>query len=115
MTSYFSKIRSAPTTYVDDNDGALIDSRFVVYRHGEDPGTVVRQFWVEHGGEGPFDIIPVCSFGNAPRRELCTQKSLVAALQTAEIDPGSVTEMHWRAVVEHHKVHWPKRLQNGGS
>ena len=50
------------------------------------------------------------AYGNPPRKELCTQKSLLAALQTVTFDVGSATEMQWRAVCEALHVAWPKRL-----
>ena len=110
MTAFFDKVRSAPSTFVDSNDGMLTDVRLVIYRHGECPQRVIRVFYEEHKGECNFSIIPLPAYGNPPRKELCTQKSLVDALQVAEIEPNGHTEMQWKAVCEFHSVAWPKRL-----
>ena len=110
MTAFFDKVRGAPSTYVDSNDGMLADVRLVIYRHGEDPSLVIAGFWEEHPNEN-FSIIPLPAYGNAPRRELCSSKSLTEALRTVSIEANSVVEQHWRTVCEHHLVQWPKRLQ----
>lgn len=111
MTAFFDKVRSAPSTYVDSNDGMLTDVRLVLYRHGEDAQKVIQTFYEEHRGECNFAIVPLPAFGNPPRKELCTQKSLVDALQTAQIEPNGHHEMQWKLVCEFHHVAWPKRLQ----
>jgi hypothetical protein len=110
MTEYFGHIRGGLTTYVEgaDDGGATECRRMLVY-HGEDVAQCVRQFWREHNGD--FVIIPETGYGVAPRQELCSQKSLVPALQTADIEPGSRIEQQWKACCEHYHVAWPKRLQ----
>jgi len=35
-----------------------------------------------------------------PRRDLCTQQSLVAALQSVTLEPGGFIEMKWRKLCE---------------
>jgi hypothetical protein len=111
MTEYFDKVRSAPSAYVDSNDGALTDVRIVIYRHGEDPQRVIQAFYEEHRGHCNFAVIPLASYGNPPRKELCTQKSLSAALAVEDIGPNSVEGQIWRACAEALNVAWPKRLQ----
>ena len=74
MVEYFDKVRSAPSTYVDSNDGMMTDVRLVIYRHGEDPQKVIAAFYAEHR-EANFAIIPLPSFGNPPRRDLCSPRS----------------------------------------
>ena len=110
MTDFFPSVRSAPSLYVDSDDGALTDARFILCRQGEDAALAIAAFWKEHDS-GNFAVIPLFSYGNPPRKELCTQQSLAAALQSATIEPGSTTEQQWRAVCEHHSVAWPRRLQ----
>src|SRR5262245_34401220 len=100
---YFSKVRAAPSTYVDDDDGQLIDARLVIARFGEDAELVIEQFWKEHKN-GNFDIVPLFSHGKAPRPELCSKASLREALKTAKIEPNSIVESHWKAACEAHKV-----------
>lgn len=110
MTDFFGKLRNAPSTYLDDNDGALSDVRLVIYRFGEDPQTVIQTFFEEHRGHANFAIIPLPAYGLPPRKELCTQKSLVSALQVAVVEPNSVQEQSWKSCCELHSVSWPKRL-----
>lgn len=110
MTEFFDKVRNAPSTYVDANDGMLTDCRLVIYRHGEDPEMVLQAFAEEHRGHANFAIIPLAAYGNPPRKELCNQRSLVSALQSAIVEPNSVSEQQWKAVCEFHSVAWPKRL-----
>jgi hypothetical protein len=110
VTEFFASVRGALSVYCDNNDGMLTDARFVLARFGECPDKVIEAFWNEHKG-GNFAVIPLFAYGNPPRRELCSQKSLAAALQTATIEPGGAVEQQWRAVCEHHSVGWPKRLQ----
>jgi len=110
VTEFFSSVRGAPSLYVDNEDGALTDCRCILLRHGEDADLAIEMFWKEHDS-GRFAVIPLFSHGNPPRRELCSQKSLAAALVTATIEPGSTVEQSWREVCEALHVAWPKRLQ----
>lgn len=112
MTNFFSKLRGARSTYVSDDDGMLVESRDIICicHFGEDPDKCIDAFWREHPDAAPFLLIPQFAYGNAPRKELCTQKSLVAALQTAVIEPGSHMELKWKEVCKFHNVAWPKRL-----
>jgi hypothetical protein len=110
-THYFDRVRQAPSTYVDSHDGALTDVRMCVARVGEDANKVLDAFWREHRG-GSFSVIPLFAVGNAPRKELCSARSLTSALQTlGELDAGSAIEQQWRAACEAHAVAWPKRFQ----
>jgi len=110
MTDFFASVKAAPSFYVDNDDGALRDCRFILCRFGESADLAIQAFWKEHG-DGNFAVAPLFSHGNAPRKELCTQQSLAAALQSAAIEPGSTIEQQWRAVCEALHVAWPKRLQ----
>ena len=110
MTEFFASVRGALSVYCDSNDGALTDARFILCRHGEDADKAIQAFWKEHGSAN-FAVVPLFAHGNPPRKELCTQQSLAAALQSAAIEPGSTTEQQWRAVCEALHVAWPKRLQ----
>ena len=110
MTNFFDKVRSAPSTFVDSNDGMLTDVRLVIYRHGECPQKVIQTFYEEHRGECNFSIIPMAAYGNPPRPELCTKRSLADALQVADIEPNSNHEMQWRSCCDRIGATWPKRL-----
>ena len=105
---YFDKVRGALSCYVDASDGNMTDVRIILCRHGEDAQKAIAQFWKENTGE--FAVVPLFAYGNPPRKELCTQKSLLAALQTITFDVGSRTEQQWREVCEAMHVSWPKRL-----
>ena len=111
MTEFFASVRGAPSLYVDNNDGTLTDVRCILLRQGEDAALGIEAFWKEKHDSGNFAVIPLFSYGNPPRRELCTQQSLTAALQSATIEPGGAVEQQWRAVAEALRVAWPKRLQ----
>jgi hypothetical protein len=110
VTEFFGGVRGALSVYCDSDDGQLADARFVLARFGEDPDKVVATFWREHNS-GNFSVIPLFAYGVAPRSELCSQRSLAAALQTVTIEPSSVVEQQWKVVCEAHNVAWPKRLQ----
>jgi hypothetical protein len=110
MTGFFASVKSAPSIYVDNDDGTLRDCRFILCRFGESADLAIQAFWKEHG-DGNFSVIPLFAYGNPPRRELCSQKSLAAAVATATIEPGGVVEQQWKLVCAAHDVAWPKRLQ----
>ena len=105
MTEFFGSVRGALSVYVDSNDGALTDARFILCRHGEDADKAVQAFWNEHGS-GNFAVIPLFSYGNPPRPELCTRQSLREALKTAKIGENSTDEMAWKQACETHNVPW---------
>jgi hypothetical protein len=105
---FFDKVRGALSCYTDASDGQLTDCRIILCRFGEDPQKAIDQFWKENTGN--FAVIPLMAYGNPPRAQLCSQKSLLAALQTVTFDVGSATEMQWTAVCQVLHVAWPKRL-----
>jgi hypothetical protein len=107
MTKFFDRVGGGFCIYTDVAGSP--DVRFVLANFGEDSEKVISAFWKERGGD--FSIVPLFAFGAAPRRELCTPKRLVTALQTVQFDAGSRTEQQWKACCEHHKVPWPERLQ----
>jgi hypothetical protein len=108
VTSYFSHARGGMTLYVDSDGNSVTEARRLLMFFGEDVGKCVRKFWEEHDGD--FVIIPEVGYGIAPRKELCSQRSLVEALKTAEIERGSFVEKQWKAVCEFYHVGWPTRL-----
>jgi hypothetical protein len=108
MTGFFDRVRGAPTTYLDATDGNMTDVRLVIARFGEDPEKVLRQFWKEH--DGSFAVVPLFAYGNPPRKQLCTARSLAAAVQSVELETGSTAEQAWREACDFHHVAWPKRL-----
>ena len=55
-------------------------------------------------------VVPLFAYGEVPRRELCTQESLEAALQTVVIEPGGQIEQKWKLLCEQMHVAWPQRL-----
>jgi hypothetical protein len=109
VAEFFGSVRGALSVYCDSNDGTLTDARFILCRYGEDPDKVVATFWREHQS-GNFSVVPLFAHGLPPRSELCSQRSLAAALQTATIEPGGTVEQQWKAACEAHNVAWPKRL-----
>ena len=109
MTTFFEHIRGGFSIHVDAEGSTVPAVRFCLARFGEDADRVLAAFWREVGA-GDFELVPLFAYGSAPRAELCTARSLAAALQTASIEPGSRTEQQWKAVCEHHNVAWPKRL-----
>jgi hypothetical protein len=109
MTEFFKHVKGGFTIYVGGEDVEIADVRFVLAYFGEDATKVIEAFWQERRGE--FSIVPLFAYGGVPRRELCTQQSLVGALQTVTLEPGSFTEMKWRKLCAEMNVAWPKRLQ----
>ena len=109
MTSYFSHVRGGTTTYVDSNGDSIAECRRMLIYHGESIDKCLKQFWLEHSRED-FVVVPEVGYGVAPRRDLCSQQSLVEALRTAEIEPGSRVEQQWKDVCKFYHVQWPKRL-----
>ena len=109
MSDYFTQIKGGFSVHVQEHDFEGV--RFALARFGEDPDKVLAAFWKENNGGGDFEVVPLFSHGAAPRTELCSQRSLAAALQTASIEPGSRTEQQWKAVCEAHCVAWPTRLK----
>lgn len=108
MTSYFSHVRGGTTTYVGGDGDSITECRRMLIYHGEDIDKCLKAFWSEHNGD--FVVIPETGYSIAPRKELCSQQSLVEALRTAEIEPGSRVEQQWKDVCKFYHVAWPKRL-----
>jgi len=108
VTEHFKHVRGGFTIYVGGDDVEIADVRFVLAHFGEDAAKVIESFWKERSGD--FSIVPLFAYGAVPRRDLCTQQSLAAALQSVAIEPGSFTEMKWRKLCEDMAVAWPKRL-----
>jgi hypothetical protein len=108
VTEYFDRLRGGTTLYFGSE--GISDVRLILMHYGEDPIRVIEAFWQERKG-GDFCVVPITAYGSFPRRDLCTQQSLVAALQTATIPLGGVEERKWREACEAHHVAWPKRLQ----
>ncbi len=82
MTDFFSQIKGGFSVHVEE-DG-FTGVRFCLARFGEDPDKVLAQFWRENSGGGDFELVPLFSYGAAPRAELCSQRSLAAALQISD-------------------------------
>lgn len=78
-------------------------------RFGEDPNTVLRVFYNEHPTAN-FMVVPLYAYGLPPRRELCSQQSLTAALQSVAIEPGSTVEQRWKELAAEFDIAWPSRL-----
>ena len=110
MADLFPHIRGSFSIYVGDRSDAIDNVRFVLGFFGEDAQLIIEQFWKEHRGD--FTVVPLFAYGAVPRRELCTQRSLTAALQTVTIGAGSFDEMKWKKLCEQFDVAWPKRLQS---
>jgi hypothetical protein len=106
---FFPHVRGGITIYCGGANDAITNVRFVLAYFGEDPTKVIEEFWKEHRGD--FLIVPVFAYGLPPRRELSTQRSLSAALQTVCFEAGSPAERGWKTVCEQMSVAWPKRFQ----
>ena len=102
-------MRGSFSIYVGGRDDAIDNVRFVLAFFGEDPTRSSRRFGKSISGD--YVVVPLFAYGAVPRRELCTQQSLTAALQTVDIGPGGFTEMKWKKLCEQMNVAWPKRLQ----
>jgi hypothetical protein len=98
------------TLHAAHDGNAAVNIRHIAVYHGEDVAEAIKQFWLEHP-QGDFLVAPVIVHGAAPRPELCSRASLIAALETADIPAGSATEQMWRACCARHGVAWPARLE----
>jgi hypothetical protein len=111
----FEHPRSIGTIYVDRADGDnMANPRLVMARVGEDAEKVVAAFWDEWP-RADFVIAPIFFYGLAPRRSLCSAKSIAAALQTIQLEPNSTLEQRWKELAEQFNIAWPKRLQGQGT
>jgi hypothetical protein len=104
----FPHTKGGITMYCGGDDAAITDARFVLGIFGEDANKIVAACSRERRGD--FVLVPLFAYGSAPRAELCSKASLMAALEVAQIEPGSVTEQQWRKACDHHGVPWPERL-----
>ena len=111
MADFFSHIRGSYSIYVGGRDDGIDNVRFVLGFFGEDAQLIIEQFYKEHPRATDFTVVPLFAFGAVPRRELCSQESLVEALRTVRIEPGGMIEQKWKQLCEQLAVAWPKRLQ----
>jgi hypothetical protein len=109
VSTFFEAIRGGFSIYLGPDANNVPSVRFCLARFGEDPDLVLKTFWKEVGA-GDFEIVPLYSHGAAPRLELCSQRSLAAALQTVTPEPSSYAEMQWKQVAQALDVQWPARL-----
>lgn len=109
MTNFFEHIRGGFSIHVSNEGDGVPNVRFALARFGEDPDRVIGAFWKETNS-ADCEVIPLFAYGSAPRAELCTPRSLAAAMQSVTLEPGSRTEQQWKAVCEAHSVAWPTRL-----
>lgn len=103
---FFGKVRGGLTLHVHEEEG--VNCRFALGFFGEDPQLLIRQFETEISQE--CFIIPVFAYNAVPRHQLCSQRSLVAALQTVDLEIDSVPWTRWRELAEEFDVSWPRRL-----
>lgn len=108
MTEHFQHVRGGFTLYLGGDHGDISDCRFVLGHFGEDADKIIKAFWQERRGD--FVVVPLFCYGAPPRRELCTQQSLAAAVKTLTIEPGGMVEKKWKEVCLHLNVAWPSRL-----
>ena len=99
------------TIYVDQEGDNIADVRFCLARFGEDVNLVLARFWDEVRSSG-FTVVPVFSHGLPPRLPLSTARSIAAALQVIDLEPGSALEARWKEVADRLHVSWPKRFQS---
>lgn len=107
MTEYFDRLKGGTTIYYGSE--GVSDVRLILMHFGEDPARVIDAFWQEKKGD--FLVVPIVAYGAPPRRDLCSQTSLLGALQTVTIGLGGTEEKQWREVCAFHNVTWPRRLQ----
>lgn len=109
MSNFFEHIRGGFSIHVGNEGDGVPNVRFALGRYGEDADKILAAFWKETNS-ADCEVIPLFAYGSPPRLELCTQRSLAAALQSVTIDAGSRTEQMWKAVAEALNVAWPARL-----
>lgn len=108
--SYFGRVRGGGTFHMEDEEGISI--QFAVGYYGEDASLIIEAFWKEQDGGGDFLVVPLLAHGRPPRGELCTAKSLRAALETANPNPDSRDGQQWALACQRHGINWPPKRAN---
>lgn len=106
MDELFGRVRAVTTMYTPDVED--INPRFVLAIFGEDAALVVQQCSEETPGD--FLPVPVFAYNAVPRRQLCSQRSLSAALAVVDLQVDSIPWKQWRELAEEFGCAWPKRL-----
>jgi hypothetical protein len=110
-SKYFGRLKGGVSLHCEDAEDTAV--RFILLKFGEDTTKAIAWFWKEYhedGGTGSFTVVPLFSFGSAPRIELCSQQSLATALQSVTLDRDSLVEKAWKEAAEELNVAWPVRL-----
>jgi hypothetical protein len=107
---FFSHTSGGFVLYSAKEGDTVSGCRFALGRFGEDVNLVLEQFWAEQPA-GNFVVVPVFAHGLPPRFPLSTARSIAAALQVIDLEPGSALEARWREVADRLNVSWPKRFQ----
>jgi hypothetical protein len=108
---FFSHTSGGFVLYSAKEGDTVSGCRFALARFGEDVNRVLEQFWEEQPS-GNFVVVPVFSHGLPPRLPLSTARSIAAALQVIDLEPGSALEARWKEVADRLHVSWPKRFQS---
>jgi hypothetical protein len=108
--SFFSQAPGINTLYADKEGDSVADVRFCLCRYGECVNKVLERFWQEQPSSG-FTVCPIFSHGLPPGKALSTARSIAAALQVIELEPGNALTDRWRELARDLGVPWPKHLQ----
>jgi hypothetical protein len=109
--NFFSHTSGGFVLYSAREGDAIPGCRFALARFGEDANLVLQQFWDEQPG-GNFVVVPVFAHGLPPRLPLSTARSIAAALEVVDLEPGSELERQWKEVCDLLKVRWPTRFRS---
>jgi hypothetical protein len=105
---YFEFVRGGFSLHMSA-DEEYTAMHFVLARFGESPDRVLEVFYKEHP-IADFMVVPLFAYGLPPRRELCTARSLSAALQSVSLDVDGVVTRTWKELCQEFDVAWPRRL-----
>jgi hypothetical protein len=105
---FFDTVRGGFTLHGDSGD-QYTSTQFCLARFGESPDRVLEVFYQENP-QANYLLVPLFAYGLPPRRELCTQQSLAAALQSVTLERDSIVETKWKQLAEEFDCSWPKRL-----
>jgi hypothetical protein len=108
---FFSHTSGGFVLYSAKEGDTVSGCRFALARFGEDVNLVLEKFWEEQTSSN-FVVVPVFAHGLPPRLPLSTARSIAAALQIVDLEPGSALEARWKEVADRLHVSWPKRFQS---
>jgi hypothetical protein len=101
MSKYFSKTMGGCAIHYDESLESF-SLRFALARRGEDEGLVLKRFYAENPNLTGAQVVSLFAVGEAPRKDLVTKASLLAALPLVRgsIDKDSSSGRAWLSLCQ---------------